>query len=880
MIQSMINDTIFFQNWKRMASSSSSSQSPTGDSLGRCSSSNSSNSDFKSDSDIKSAITCVQCRHVYVDARVLNCMHTFCLYCCEDMLLTDAGTKAVSVVCCLCKRLTLLKTGKPAELARNYGLNRSIHASKFDDNDGLICRSCKFSNPAESKCSECFQFLCQMCTSHHKSMKQFEGHHIVLLAEPIQRPPQPQQLCQSFHFSELPMASFYCFSCSGYYCDSCHDQHVLCKAVFFRDCLERLAENVRIDRNQSYNRAQYYVEGAEELLKSHQITLAGLKETKDSIVMAVEQYFSGLETQLKYITNQGNSLCTHHNQLHMDYIHTMDRVLEFISIQMKHAKIEDIPLVKEFLDHVLLVTTRPERKTLNLKMDFQQGNLSFIQNMGTVSAHPFVDKNCEDKAVSRPVSHHSLKPATSQPPIGNHLHRLYGTGSVSHSDSFSMRRCYSNGNSKEHAAFDDATGMGCVPYNAHILQSSDAMSPMSSSSLPNSACAASDNVFNFQNLSIEPTYGGSGGCDTLTSTQSQFSHQPPPLPRLSLFDVEEASSVTLTQVQNQGYLSWSNGVDKSQTPPINGVQDIFSTSNDPMFDAGTAPRLYKNPQLRRFKMQYSIKFGEYGSGDGQFSEPSGLAADAVTIYVADTNNSRIQAFDLYGNFKYKFGKVSNRHPRDQLQYPNRLAVARKANVLVITERTPTHRVQIFSLTGSSLSIFGENELAHPRGVCVDDDGNIIIVQCKVMQLTVFNLQGQIMSQFGCSKYLTFPNGVAVNSRREIFISDNRAHDVKVFSYTGEYLRSIGGEGITNYPIGVVINHADQVVVADNHNNFNITVFTQDGQLVAGFESKTKHAQCLDVCTTNNGGLLVSSKDYKVYEYRYMTGKRSPSHCGF
>ena len=38
-------------------------------------------------------------------------------------------------------------------------------------------------------------------------------------------------------------------------------------------------------------------------------------------------------------------------------------------------------------------------------------------------------------------------------------------------------------------------------------------------------------------------------------------------------------------------------------------------------------------------------------------------------------------------------------------------------------------------------------------------------------------------------------------------------------------------GITNYPIGVGINSAGEIAIADNHNNFNLTVFNQDGQVV-------------------------------------------------
>ena len=112
------------------------------------------------------------------------------------------------------------------------------------------------------------------------------------------------------------------------------------------------------------------------------------------------------------------------------------------------------------------------------------------------------------------------------------------------------------------------------------------------------------------------------------------------------------------------------------------------------------------------------------------------------------------------------------------------------------------------------------------------------------------------------------NGVAVNDKEEIFISDNRAHCVKVFSYEGQFLRKIGGEGVTNYPIGVGINLLGQVVIADNHNNFNLTVFTQEGQLISALESKVKHAQCFDMALMEGGSVVLASKDYRLYVYRY------------
>ena len=48
-------------------------------------------------------------------------------------------------------------------------------------------------------------------------------------------------------------------------------------------------------------------------------------------------------------------------------------------------------------------------------------------------------------------------------------------------------------------------------------------------------------------------------------------------------------------------------------------------------------------QIKRQKMIYHCKFGEFGVMEGQFTEPSGVAVNAQgDIVVADTNNHRIQ----------------------------------------------------------------------------------------------------------------------------------------------------------------------------------------------------------------------------------------------
>uniref|UniRef100_A0A1I7ZGG5 B box-type domain-containing protein n=1 Tax=Steinernema glaseri TaxID=37863 RepID=A0A1I7ZGG5_9BILA len=316
------------------------------------------------------------------------------------------------------------------------------------------------------------------------------------------------------------------------------------------------------------------------------------------------------------------------------------------------------------------------------------------------------------------------------------------------------------------------------------------------------------------------------------------------------------------------YTEWSSGLE----PTIGSLGlDSLDLDGSSAVDknAATANGLYPpRSQIKRQKMIYHCKFGEFGVMEGQFTEPSGVAVNAQNdIVVADTNNHRIQVFDKEGRFKFQFGECGKRD--GQLLYPNRVAVNRVTGDFIVTERSPTHQIQVYNQYGQFLRKFGANILQHPRGVCVDNEGRIIVVECKVMRVIIFDSYGNILQKFSCSRYLEFPNGVCTNDKREILISDNRAHCIKVFNYEGLFVRQIGGEGITNYPIGVGINSMGEVVVADNHNNFNLTVFSQDGTMLSALESKVKHAQCFDVALVEDGSVVLASKDYRLYLYRYQ-----------
>jgi len=60
---------------------------------------------------------------------------------------------------------------------------------------------------------------------------------------------------------------------------------------------------------------------------------------------------------------------------------------------------------------------------------------------------------------------------------------------------------------------------------------------------------------------------------------------------------------------------------------------------------------FASSQIVVAEPSFSLEFGSFGTGDGKFKSPSGLAIDTGNnlLYVADTNNHRIQIIDLDGN---------------------------------------------------------------------------------------------------------------------------------------------------------------------------------------------------------------------------------------
>lgn len=694
---------------------------------------------------------------------------------------------------------------------------------------GVRCTGCKSTeSDAVARCFDCANFLCPNCVMAHQFMHCFEGHRVLNLGDSkIEEPKnnlvvnggngEKALLCPR-HKTEL--LKYFCRPCNVPVCKECtvsdhpgpqHDcAHISEAGPQQLEAVARAVQEGRARASDIRAAVKAADHGAARLQVQYHKAQNEINDTFQFYRSMLEERKQELLKELESVFSAKHISLGVVTQKANETADKIQQTCDFVERLTKYTTVTEVLMVKKLLDTKLqaLINSTPDVTNHSADLEFVS-NYQAIQ-VGVRNTFGYVRSSSESNAGP-----------SKQPPIARPTALSSGS---------------SNGSSGPGSAGSLGGLLLDRPYSNGLVPTS-------------TTCAASTSPSPYEGNVISKRFNSANSLGPFSTTISD-----------------------LNVNGMNPYEKWSNGGSDNYpvtgnehyphpAPPADSVLDLTSKL---MTTAIFPPK----SQIKRQKMIYHCKFGEFGVMEGQFTEPSGVAVNAQNdIIVADTNNHRIQIFDKEGRFKFQFGECGKRD--GQLLYPNRVAVVRTSGDIIVTERSPTHQIQIYNQYGQFVRKFGANILQHPRGVTVDSKGRIVVVECKVMRVIIFDQAGNVLQKFGCSKHLEFPNGVVVNDKQEIFISDNRAHCVKVFNYEGAYLRQIGGEGITNYPIGVGINAAGEILIADNHNNFNLTIFTQDGQLVSALESKVKHAQCFDVALMDDGSVVLASKDYRLYIYRYV-----------
>jgi len=184
--------------------------------------------------------------------------------------------------------------------------------------------------------------------------------------------------------------------------------------------------------------------------------------------------------------------------------------------------------------------------------------------------------------------------------------------------------------------------------------------------------------------------------------------------------------------------------------------------------------------------QFITKWGSYGSGDGQFVGPDGIAIDSSgNVYVTDSGNKRVQKFTSDGQFITKWGSYGAGD--GQFYWPNGVAVDSRGNVYVTD--TYRDRIQKFSsdwqfITKWESSGSEDGQFIFPYGIAIDSSDNVYVTDLYNYRIQKFTSTGQFITKWGSlgsnPGEFSYPRGIAVSSDGKVYVSDTGNNRIQVF----------------------------------------------------------------------------------------------------
>ncbi len=156
------------------------------------------------------------------------------------------------------------------------------------------------------------------------------------------------------------------------------------------------------------------------------------------------------------------------------------------------------------------------------------------------------------------------------------------------------------------------------------------------------------------------------------------------------------------------------------------------------------------------------------------------------LYVVDGDAHRIAVFNMEGKLE-KFVGQRGTAP-GEFNYPSHITST--ADKLLIAD-SGNFRVQLIDLDGNGLRVFGQKgdgagDFSLPKGVAVDSDGHIYVVDAHFENVQIFNQQGQLLLSWGQEGSgigaFILPAGIAIDSLDRIWIADAGNRRIQVFQY--------------------------------------------------------------------------------------------------
>ena len=154
----------------------------------------------------------------------------------------------------------------------------------------------------------------------------------------------------------------------------------------------------------------------------------------------------------------------------------------------------------------------------------------------------------------------------------------------------------------------------------------------------------------------------------------------------------------------------------------------------------------ENPCIRVWSSDGVFKnsFGNIGSGDNDFGYPWGITIHQEKVYVSDIEKHKVFVYKTNGKYITSFGKEGV--SINCLKEPRGLYATEEGDIYVADSEN--NRVQVFSESLKHKCFVGEEKLVKPRDVFVDSKENAYVLDWGSACIHVYNSSGELQREFG------------------------------------------------------------------------------------------------------------------------------------
>ena len=240
-------------------------------------------------------------------------------------------------------------------------------------------------------------------------------------------------------------------------------------------------------------------------------------------------------------------------------------------------------------------------------------------------------------------------------------------------------------------------------------------------------------------------------------------------------------------------------------------------------------RSYSSSCVLIFDMQDQLvtSFGSTGTGNGEFSNPSGVAFDDNNhLYVTDSSNNRVQKFTIEGMHLLTFGTDGTGDHK--LFSPVGITV-HSGKVYVVENWG--NRISVFHCDGQFSHIIGSGHLDHPWYVTVSNN-QLLVADWRRNCISIFTLDGNYVGKYDTRgtgrEQLDCPCGIATDIYGFIFVTEYHKNRVSIFNKDGVFIHSFGSKGSGHCqlpkPREIAISPTGDIYVCDSGNK-RIQIFS-------------------------------------------------------